>query len=195
VIARWWRGAVRRSDADRYIAYVVETGVADYTATAGNLAVLVLRRDDGDRTEIGTLTLWDSLDAIRAFAGDDVERARFYPQDDEFLVERGERATHYDVAHARGVGLDLAQLGQSLLARWPSPDQEDELERSGGELGVMTVPTTLGDARCGFRADDDGDTYAFLELSLPQHWTNESGTYDEPLRLRFYGSDALPDIR
>jgi heme-degrading monooxygenase HmoA len=52
----------------------------------------------GERTEFVTFTLWDSLDAIRAFAGDDVETAVYYPEDDRFLVERDAKVAHYEAA-------------------------------------------------------------------------------------------------
>ena len=42
-------------------------------------------------------TLWDSVDAIRSFAGDDYERARYYPEDDAYLLEREPLVTHYEV--------------------------------------------------------------------------------------------------
>lgn len=58
----------------------------------------MLRRHIGDRTEFVMFTLWDSLDAVKAFAGDDYETAVFYPQDERFLVERNLQATHYEVA-------------------------------------------------------------------------------------------------
>ena len=103
MIARIWRGAVRRGDADRYAEYMRETGVKEYAETAGNQGVLMLRRDESARSEFVMVTVWESWDAIRAFAGDDVERAVFYPEDDAFLVERDLTATHYEVAEARGI--------------------------------------------------------------------------------------------
>jgi len=103
MIARIWRGAVRRANGDRYAEYMRGTGVKEYAEASGNRAVLMLRRDDGDRTEFVMVTLWESWDAIRAFAGDDVERAVFYPEDDAFLVEREETATHYSVIEAIGI--------------------------------------------------------------------------------------------
>jgi heme-degrading monooxygenase HmoA len=98
MIARIWRGAVRREDGDSYGAYIGETGLAGYAATPGNRGAWMLRRDVGDLTEFVTFTLWDSLDAIRAFAGDDVETAVYYPEDDRYLVERDVTVKHYDVA-------------------------------------------------------------------------------------------------
>lgn len=97
MIARTWGGAVRASDADAYLDYLHATGLAGYKATPGNRGVLALRRIAGDRAEFLLLTLWDSEDAIRRFAGDDIERAVFYPGDDRFLVARDERVRHYDV--------------------------------------------------------------------------------------------------
>ncbi len=96
MIARIWRGAVRNHDADAYVAYVRETGIAQYTATPGNRGAWVLRRAAGELTEIVTFSLWDGMDAVRAFAGDEPERAVFYPEDDRFLVERALTVEHYD---------------------------------------------------------------------------------------------------
>jgi heme-degrading monooxygenase HmoA len=89
---------VRREDADAYVAYVDETGIAAYKATPGNQGAWILRRDLGDLVEIVTFTLWDSLDAVKSFAGEDYETSVYYPEDDRFLVERDVTATHYDVA-------------------------------------------------------------------------------------------------
>jgi heme-degrading monooxygenase HmoA len=97
VIARTWRGWTRREDAEEYAAYIEETGMRAYRGTPGNRGAWMLRRDEEDRTEFVTLSYWDSLDAVRAFAGDDVERAVFYPEDDRFLVERETRVLHYEI--------------------------------------------------------------------------------------------------
>jgi heme-degrading monooxygenase HmoA len=96
MIARIWRGAVRAQDADAYAPYIGETGLADYLRTPGNRGAWMLRRDLGELTEFITFTLWESLDAIKAFAGDDYETAKYYPEDDRFLVERDETCAHYD---------------------------------------------------------------------------------------------------
>jgi heme-degrading monooxygenase HmoA len=102
MIARIWRGVVRRQDADDYAAYIAETGFAAYGATPGNRGAWMLRRDDGDLIEFLTFSLWDSLDAIRGFAGDDIETAVYYPEDDRYLVERDLNVKHYDVADTAG---------------------------------------------------------------------------------------------
>lgn len=95
-IVRMWRGVVRTADRDAYLDYVAETGMGEYRATAGNLDAWMLSRDLGDgRTEIVTVSRWESMDAIRGFAGDDVERAVFYPEDEKYLLERDETVRHY----------------------------------------------------------------------------------------------------
>lgn len=101
MLARIWTGATARGKADAYAAFLEERAVPDYAQTPGNVAVYVLRRDDGDRTEFTIVTLWQSLEAIEAFAGNDVSVAKFYPEDDDFLVERGPVATHYEVTSQR----------------------------------------------------------------------------------------------
>jgi heme-degrading monooxygenase HmoA len=97
MIARVWRGVVQLADADVYADYIRETGFNQYAQTAGNRGAWLLRRDEGDRTEFVTYSLWDSLDAVRAFAGDDIERAVYYPDDERYLVERDDRVRHYSV--------------------------------------------------------------------------------------------------
>jgi heme-degrading monooxygenase HmoA len=97
MIARTWHGAVRAADAEAYHAYLEATGLSDYRKTPGNRGVYVLRRTDGDVTHFLLLTLWDSWEAIRAFAGSEPERARYYPEDREFLLELEPMVTHYEV--------------------------------------------------------------------------------------------------
>ena len=98
MIARTWRGAVQRREADAYAQYMGATGVPAYSSTPGNRGVWMLRRDVGEHTEFVMFTLWDSLDAVKAFAGDEYQTAVFYPEDDRFLVKRDLEATHYEVA-------------------------------------------------------------------------------------------------
>ena len=91
---------MRAQDAESYLSHQAGTGVRDYRATAGNLGVLVLSRPVGDLVEVVTLSLWTSMDAVRAFAGDEPEKARFYPGDDAFLVEKDLHVEHHEVVEA-----------------------------------------------------------------------------------------------
>lgn len=88
---------MRREDAAAYADYIGSTGMVKYRATPGNQGAWMLRRDDGDRSEIITFSLWDSRESIRAFAGDDIDQAVFYPEDDRFLIERDMTVRHYRV--------------------------------------------------------------------------------------------------
>ena len=97
MIARTWHGRVPAAQADAYHAYLLRTGLGDYASTPGNRGVQVLRRTEGEITHFLLFTLWDSLDAIRAFAGPDYERARYYPEDDDYLLEKEPFVTHYEV--------------------------------------------------------------------------------------------------
>jgi heme-degrading monooxygenase HmoA len=97
MIARSWRGATRARDAEAYLEYLHRTGFAEYRRTPGNRGVLGLRRIVDDRAEFLLISLWDSRDAIRAFAGEDIEKAVFYPEDERFLVEREDHVSHYEV--------------------------------------------------------------------------------------------------
>lgn len=100
MIARQWHGRVPTSKADEYYTYIERTGIADYRSTPGNRGVFVFRREEGDATHFLITTLWDSVEAIRRFAGDDYTVARYYPEDDEFLLEREPFVTHHDVVVA-----------------------------------------------------------------------------------------------
>ena len=102
MIARTWHGRVPAEKAEAYHAYLLRTGLADYAATPGNRGVSVLRRTEGAVTHYLLVTLWESLEAIQAFAGPEYERARYYPADDDYLLEREPLVTHYEVLPTPG---------------------------------------------------------------------------------------------
>jgi heme-degrading monooxygenase HmoA len=98
MILRIWRGWIAADRADEYAEYVERTGLAEYRAITGNRGCQLVTRDVGDdRCEVMTLSWWDSLDVIRTFAGDDIEVAKFYPEDDDYLLDREPVAHHYIV--------------------------------------------------------------------------------------------------
>jgi heme-degrading monooxygenase HmoA len=97
MIARTWHGKVPAGRADEYYDYLLRTGVPGYRGTPGNRGVYVFRRIEGDVAHFLLTSLWDSLGSIRAFAGDDIERARYYPEDTGFLLELEPGVTHYEV--------------------------------------------------------------------------------------------------
>lgn len=67
--------------------FLEETGVPDYKSVPGNLSVEIWRRVEGDVCHFWTVTKWDSLESIRAFAGDEIEKAKYYSEDEKYLLE------------------------------------------------------------------------------------------------------------
>jgi heme-degrading monooxygenase HmoA len=94
-----WRGWIRTDRAAEYVAYITDTGLTEYRRTPGNLGAEMWTRDLGDgRSEVTTVSWWDSIADVHGFAGDDIDRAVFYPEDDEFLIDRQTTVTHHEVA-------------------------------------------------------------------------------------------------
>lgn len=102
MIARSWDGLTTVDRADEYAEYVRRTGLTDLAATDGNRGAYLLRRREGDRERFRVLSLWDSMEGIRRFAGADPERARYYPEDARFLLALDPHVHHFDVVAAGG---------------------------------------------------------------------------------------------
>ncbi|MFP2902647.1 alpha/beta fold hydrolase [Corallococcus sp. 4LFB] len=102
MLARTWRGVTKAEDADAYLTYLHQTGLTHYRRTPGNLAAYCLRKVADGRAEFLLVTLWESMDAVKRFAGDTPERAIFFPEDDRYLIDRDLHVTHYEVPFAEG---------------------------------------------------------------------------------------------
>jgi catechol 2,3-dioxygenase-like lactoylglutathione lyase family enzyme/heme-degrading monooxygenase HmoA len=175
MIARIWRGWTRTADADAYVEYLQETGISEYRAIPGNRAAYILRRPEGDRTEFVTLTFWRSLEAVRAFAGEDVEQAVFYPEDDRFLIDRETTVTHFEMIEpAEGVrelrvALTVEEyedavafyrdgLGLTVEESWDRPDGSGAILDAGRatlELLSATMAATIDRVEAGARVSGD----------------------------------------
>jgi hypothetical protein len=102
---REWRAEIRRELKAQYVDYVLHTGIAHYRATPGNLGAVVATRDlDQERSEIVTLSWWLDENSIKAFAGKDIGQARYFPQDERFLLTRPDRVQHYESTAPNEVG-------------------------------------------------------------------------------------------
>jgi lactoylglutathione lyase len=129
-----------------------------------------LRRSYGDRTEFVTLTFWTSLDAVKAFAGEHVEQAVFYPEDDRFLVDRETTVTHFEVFEPEGVrelrvSLTVEEydealrfyrdgLGLAVEESWDGPDGSGAILPAGRatlELLSTTMAETIERVEAGKR--------------------------------------------
>lgn len=97
MMVRMWHGRVPAEKAARYREFLNARAVPDYRSVPGNINVHVLERAEGPVTHFITMTFWESLDAIRGFAGADVEVAKYYPEDREFLLEFEPKVVHYEV--------------------------------------------------------------------------------------------------
>jgi heme-degrading monooxygenase HmoA len=97
MIARIWRGCTRESDKDTYFEFLKKTGLKDYAATPGNRGVWTLRRVRDGKAEFTLISLWDSYEAIQRFAGEEYQKAHYYPEDKDFLLEFEPLVAHYEV--------------------------------------------------------------------------------------------------
>ena len=97
MIARIWHGRVPSSKTQAYRQFLNSRAIPDYQSVAGNISVHILERMEGDVTHFITLTYWKDLESIKSFAGEDVETAKYYPEDKNFLLEFEPQVVHYEV--------------------------------------------------------------------------------------------------
>jgi antibiotic biosynthesis monooxygenase (ABM) superfamily enzyme len=97
VIARVWRGATLAEDGDAYAAYLEETGMRNAREIPGSRGTLVLRRTRAGYAEFETILLFESMEDVKGFAGDELDAAVFFDEDNRYLVERDLEVTHYEV--------------------------------------------------------------------------------------------------
>lgn len=97
VVARIWHGKTPTAKADEYYTYLLEAGIKKIESIPGNLGAQVLRRTDGKVTEFTVISYWESREAIRKFAGDDIEKVRPLPRDNEYLIDPESKVKHFDV--------------------------------------------------------------------------------------------------
>jgi heme-degrading monooxygenase HmoA len=100
MIARLWHGSTPVSRSQAYLDFLLKTGVPDYRKIPGNRGVQILLRKEDDVAHFLLVSLWDSMEAVGRFAGPDVDRAKYYPEDPQFLLELEPNVVHYEVAHS-----------------------------------------------------------------------------------------------
>ena len=101
MIARIWHGTTPAAKATDYYRYLQRSGLPDYRKTPGNRGVVVLRKIENEQAHFLLVSYWDSMAAIAAFAGADTATARYYPEDDAFLLEKEPFVQHYEVLEER----------------------------------------------------------------------------------------------
>ena len=97
VIARMWHGRVMTAKADEYYIYLKEMGIDKIKEIQGNLGAQVMRRNNGKETEFMVISYWESNEAIKRFAGEDIEKTHFLPKDPQYLLELEPKVRHFEV--------------------------------------------------------------------------------------------------
>ena len=97
MVVRMWHGRVPSKKARTYREFLNARAIPDYQSVPGNISVHILERSEEEVTHFVTMTFWESMDAIRGFAGDDVESAKYYTEDKDFLLEFEPTVVHYEV--------------------------------------------------------------------------------------------------
>lgn len=97
LIARIWHGQTQAAKAEEYTTYLYEAGIRAIAGIPGNRGVQMVRRIRGDVADFQVLSYWDSLDAVRLFAGEDIEKVRHLPRDPEYMVGMEPVVQHFEV--------------------------------------------------------------------------------------------------
>ena len=101
MVIRTWHGRTRLSDGDEYEAFMKERAAPDYGSAEGLKTLLFTRRNEADVSHFLLVTVWDSIDSVKKFAGENPEIAKYYPEDDDFLLEKEEYSQNYHVFHSQ----------------------------------------------------------------------------------------------
>lgn len=103
-ILRLWKGRATAAKAGDYVRHASQTVFPEVQSLPGHRGAYLLRRSAGNSVEFTVLTLWDSMDAVRGFAGPDPERAVVEPAARAALSDFEETVTHYEVVVHTGQG-------------------------------------------------------------------------------------------
>ena len=107
MIARLWHGKTLKSVSDEFQDYIYATGIPGLKSTKGNLGVLLLRRSENEIEHFLLFSFWDSYESISNFAGSDIDKARYYPEEEKYLIELESTVKHFEVVE----GLENIQYG------------------------------------------------------------------------------------
>ncbi|RLD80052.1 MAG: antibiotic biosynthesis monooxygenase [Bacteroidetes bacterium] len=97
MIARIWHGKTRIEDFEEYAEFMKLKAIPDYQKTNGFVKLIFLRNTNGNVGYFKLITFWENLEVIKNFAGEDFEKAKYYPEDEHYLLEFEEKVTHYEV--------------------------------------------------------------------------------------------------
>jgi len=100
-LMRLWHGEVAIEKADEYEQFMIERAAPDYSTVDGLLKLYFQRRNEDKTAHFLLVTIWDSLESIKKFAGDEPELAKYYPEDDDLLLEKEKHAAIYEVFYEK----------------------------------------------------------------------------------------------
>lgn len=107
MIARIWHGKTKKSDLEAYTELINKLAIPDYTKTPGFKGLTFLRNIEAEEAHFNLITYWENMEVIKNFAGNDVEKAKYYPEDDNFLLEFEEKVMHYEVFANLGIDVRI----------------------------------------------------------------------------------------
>lgn len=97
MIARIWKGRTQLEHLESYTEFMKSRAIPDYSKTEGFIKLTFLRRFDSEYAYFNLITFWENMDVIKNFAGNDLDKAKYYPEDQKFLIDFPEKVTHYEV--------------------------------------------------------------------------------------------------
>ena len=97
MIARIWHGRTHAKHYEAYTDFMKSTAIPDYSKTDGFVKLTFLRRIEKDEAHFTLITYWKNIEVIKNFAGVEYENAKYYPKDEEYLLEFEKTVTHFEV--------------------------------------------------------------------------------------------------
>jgi heme-degrading monooxygenase HmoA len=91
-----WHGRTSLEYAASYLEFLLHAGTKEYKETPGNISIKIWKKEDKDCCHFYTVTEWENLDAVKRFAGEDFEKAVYYPEDQGTLLEFEEKVAHFE---------------------------------------------------------------------------------------------------
>ena len=98
MVARIWHGRTPAEKADEYRQYLFEAGVKKIAALPGNRGVQMMAAKNAAEGEFMVVSYWDSVEAIKGYAGADYTKVHDLPRDKEFLIDQETLVRHFDLA-------------------------------------------------------------------------------------------------
>jgi heme-degrading monooxygenase HmoA len=97
MIARIWHGKTSAEKFDTYTDFLKQVAIPDYQKTEGFMGLTFLRQIQNNEGHFNLITFWENLEVIKNFAGQDFEKAKYYPEDESFLLEFEEKVKYHEV--------------------------------------------------------------------------------------------------